>query len=291
MTILLTGATGFTGSYILPLLLNEDWNVTCFVRPTSDVSALPLDKIELKYGDLDDLESLRLAMKGVDILVNVASLGFGHAENIITAAQEAGLKRGIFFSTTSIFTTLNPDSKSIRLGAEKLIKESRIPYTIIRPTMIYGSSRDRNLCKFIRFINKSPVFPVFGTGEYKLQPVFVEDLGLAVVSILSTERTLNKAYNLSGGSELTLNEFILQIAAALGKKVRLFHLPPGPFIKFLTFLERTPLKLPLKSEQIERFNEDKNFSYQKAREDFGYSPRSFSKGLELELMEMGLIND
>ncbi|MBW1947328.1 MAG: NAD(P)H-binding protein [Deltaproteobacteria bacterium] len=291
MKILLTGATGFTGSYVLPLLLNEGWDVTCFVRETSDTGSLPLNQIELCYGDLNDQQSLARALEGMDVLVNIASLGFGLAEKIISAVKTANIKRAVYFSTTSIYTTLNPASKSVRMEAERLILESGTPYTIIRPTMIYGSSRDRNLCKFIKFINMSPVFPVFGTGEYNLQPVYVEDLGLAVVSILSTERTLKKAYNLSGGTELTLNEFILRIGEGLDKKVRLLHLPPKPFIKILSFWEKLPLKLPIKSEQIERFNEDKNFSYQEAEEDFGYSPRSFLKGLELELMEMGLIDD
>ena len=291
MKILLTGATGFTGSYVLPLLLKEDWDVTCFVRETSNTSSLPLNRIELKIGDLEDLDSLRRAMQGVDILVSVASLGFGHAGNVIAAAKEAGIKRGIYFSTTSIFTTLNPGSKVIRTEAEQLIRESGIPYTIIRPTMIYGSSRDRNLYKFIKFINRSPFFPVFGSGEYKLQPVHVEDLGRAVVSILSTDKSVGNAYNLSGGTEITHNEMIQMIAKSLGKRIYLFRLPPGPFILFLALLEKTSLKFPIKSEQIQRFNEHKVFSHQDATEDFGYTPRSFATGLELELREMGLIDD
>lgn len=291
MKILLTGATGFTGSYVLPLLLNEEWEVACFVRETSATSFLPLEKIELRYGDLDNQESISRALEGMDILVNVASLGTGQASKIISAAKTAGVDRAVFFSTTSIFTTLNPGSKAIRLEAERVIRESGIPFTIIRPTMIYGSSRDRNLCKFINFVNRSPIFPVFGSGEYKLQPVYVGDLGQAVVSILKTDLTLNKSYNLSGGTEFTHKDFIRKIADSLGKSIHLIHLPPKPFIFLLSLMERASLKFPLKSEQIQRFNENKTFSYREATEDFGYSPRSFATGLELELREMGLIND
>lgn len=291
MKILVTGATGFTGSYVLPLLLQKEWNVACFVRETSDISSLPLDQVTLKYGDLADKESITRALEGMDTLVNVASLGFGLASNIIGAAKDAGVKRAVFFSTTSIFTTLNPGSKAIRLEAERLIQESGIPYTIIRPTMIYGSSRDRNLCKFIKFINRFPFFPVFGTGEFKLQPVYVADLGQAVVSILSTDKSVGNAYNLSGGTEITHNEMIQIIAKSLGKRIYLFRLPPGPFILFLSLLEKASLRFPITSEQIQRFNEHKVFSHQDAEEDFGYTPRSFASGLELELREMGLSDD
>lgn len=291
MKILVTGATGFTGSYIVPLLLENHWDVACFVRESSDTSYLPTAKIELRSGDLDNFDSIMAAMKGIDTLVNIASLGFGHASNVVRAAKNSGLKRAVFFSTTSIYTTLNPGSKAIRLEAERLVQESGIPYTIIRPTMIYGSSRDRNICKFIKFIKSSPIFPVFGSGEYKLQPVYAGDLASAVVSILSTAKTVDKSYNLSGGSELTLNELVFEISQAVGKKARLIHLPPGPFVKFLSLLERASIKFPIKSEQIQRFNEHKVFSHQDAADDFGYSPLSFSDGLDIELKAMGMIDD
>ena len=291
MRILVTGATGFTGSIVVPLLLANGWEVACFVRETSDTSCLPLNKVELEVGDLNDKQSLIAALEGREVLVNIASLGFGTAANLVQAAQQSGLKRAVFFSTTSIYTTLNPDSKAIRLEAERLIMESGIPYTIIRPTMIYGSSKDRNLCKFINFINLSPIFPVFGSGEYQLQPVFVGDLAQAVVSILSTDQTINQAYNLSGGSVLTLNQLVRTISDSLGKRTIILKLPPGPFIWILSLLESAKIKFPIKSEQIQRFNEHKAFSHQKAYNDFGYAPRSFAEGLSIELMEMGSIDD
>jgi len=291
MKILVTGATGFTGSYVVPLLLENGWDVACFVRETSATSYLPTDQIELRYGDLENRESIIAAMEGIDTLVSIASLGFGHASNVIKAAKDSGVSRAVFFSTTSLFTTLNPGSKAIRLEAERLIQESGIPHTIIRPTMIYGSSRDRNLCKFIKFIKRSPVFPVFGSGEYKLQPVYVGDLANAVVSILASDKTIDRSYNLSGGSEFTLNDLVDEISQAVGKKTRLIHLPPGPFVLFLSLLEKASIKFPIKSEQIQRFNEHKVFSHQNATEDFGYAPRLFSEGLQIELKEMGMIDD
>lgn len=291
MKILVTGATGFTGSYVVPALLEQGWEVACFVRKTSQTGYLPKDRVELRYGDLMDKGSLLAALEGIDTLVNIASLGFGNAANVVGAAVESGISRAIFFSTTSIYTTLNPDTKAVRLAAERLIMDSGIPYTIIRPTMIYGSPRDRNICKFIRFIKVSPVFPVFGTGEYKLQPVFVEDLAYAVVAILSSDRTIGKSYNLSGGSELTLKEFIRVISEHLGKKTSLIHFPPKPFVLLLSLIEKASIRLPIKSEQIQRFNEHKVFSHQDAADDFGYSPLLFSEGLQIELKEMGLIDD
>ncbi len=109
-------------------------------------------------------------MKGADALVNIASLGFGHAGSVIQATKEAGIRRAIFISTTAIYTQLDAKSKSIRLAAEQAIQTSGLEYTILRPTMIYGSRRDRNMWRLIRFLRVSPVAPVFGDGNYLQQP-------------------------------------------------------------------------------------------------------------------------
>ena len=141
--VLVTGATGFTGSYVVSALLEQGYEVRCFVRPASNTQILAGHHVDWAYGDLADSDSLKQALENCDILANVASIGFGHAPAIVQAAERAGTKRAIFVSTTAIFTKLNASSKSVRLAAEDCIRKSELAYTILRPTMIYGSSRDR----------------------------------------------------------------------------------------------------------------------------------------------------
>src|ERR1043165_5252204 len=149
MKIFITGATGFTGSRVVPLLFQNGFEVRCLYRASSDRSALTDSNIEWALGDVADSQSLTSAMQGADVPVNIASLGFGHAESIISAAQNAGIKRTIFISTTAIFTQLNAKSKKVRVAAELAIETSGLKYTILRPTMIYGSPRDRNMWRLI----------------------------------------------------------------------------------------------------------------------------------------------
>jgi nucleoside-diphosphate-sugar epimerase len=288
--VLVTGATGFTGSHAVPLLIKAGYEVFCFVRSSSNLNSLPLKDVELVIGDLNDQRSLNTALKRVEILVNIASLGFGHAQNIVNAAVEESVSRAVFFSTTSIFTTLDADSKKVRLDAEERIKNSDLAYTILRPTMIYGTPQDRNICKFIKFVNKSPVFPIFGSGEYKLQPVHVDDVAGAVVNALASSNTRKKAYNISGGSVLTLKALVDLIAKMLDKSIRKFYLPKDLFIRFLEIVEYFSIPVPITSEQIQRFNEDKDFDYNRAEDDFGFDPRPFYEGLKEEIQMMGLLN-
>lgn len=282
MKVLVTGATGFTGSRVVPLLLDSGHEVRCFVRETSDRSQLGTLPVEWVTGDLSDNEALTSALRGVDALVNIASLGFGHAESILRSAKEAGVRRGIFISTTAIFTQLNAGSKSARLAAEEAIQASGLDYTILRPTMIYGSPRDRNMWRLIRLLRFSPIIPIFGDGESLQQPVFVDDVAQAVLLALGTDVTIGKSYNIAGKDPLTYNQVIDTVASALGKRVWKLHLPYMPIVRLLQFTERIRIRLPIKAEQVLRLNENKAFSYEEAQRDFGFYPRSFAEGIELE---------
>ena len=283
MKVFVTGATGFTGSRVVPLLLASGYKVRCLYRSTSDRSLLPHPGLEWALGELSDTQSLSSAMEGMDALINIASLGFGHADSIISAAITAGVERAIFVSTTAIFTQLNADSKKVRIAAELAIETSRLKYTILRPTMIYGSDRDRNISRLIRWLKYLPFSPVFGDGNYLQQPIYVDDVAQAVVSCLDSENTIRKSYNIAGGHALTYNQLIDTIAAQMNKRVWKIHVSSKPVVNVLSFFERLHIRFPIKAEQVLRLNENKDFSYAEAQEDFGFSPLAFEDGIKLEL--------
>lgn len=287
MKVLVTGATGFTGSHVVPMLLAAGVAVRCFIRNSTRIEGLG-ERVEIARGELEDPGTLRRALEGCDALVNIASLGFGHAAGIVGAAQTAGISRGLFVSTTGIFTALNASSKAVRVAAEKAITSSRLDYTILRPTMIYGSSRDRNICRLIRFLNRWPAIPVMGSGEFLQQPVYVGDLANAIVQALLTPESRNKAYNISGAEPLTYNEVIHTVCSLLGRRVQMFHMPARPVVGLLRFAQFLTKSLPIKAEQVERLNEDKAFAHAEATQDFGFRPLTFREGVRLELQEMGL---
>lgn len=283
MKIFVTGATGFTGSRVVPLLFKNGCEVRCLYRASSHRSSMEGLNVEWVLGDVSDTESLASAMQGVDALVNIASLGFGHADSIIRAAKDAGIQRAVFISTTAIFTQLNASSRKVRVAAELAIETSGLKYTILRPTMIYGSPRDRNMWRLIRFMRLSPIVPIFGDGKYLQQPIYVDDVAAAVLGCLKADITIGRSYNIAGKHPLTYNEVIDTLAKAMNKRVWKLHIPSKPVVSLLGLFERMKIPFPIKAEQVLRLNENKDFSYAEAERDFGFSPLSFEDGIGLEL--------
>jgi nucleoside-diphosphate-sugar epimerase len=285
MKALLIGGTGFTGSYVAPRLVAAGYEVTALVRPASRSSTLPAEVLRVA-GTMEDAASLAHATAGCDLLVCIASIGFGHAPGIIAAAHASGIRRALFISTTAIFTGLNASSKAVRMDAEKAIGDSGLDFTILRPTMIYGSARDRNMVRLIRMIERYPIIPVAGSGKRLQQPIYVDDVARAVVDALATTRTIGHAYNIAGAEPLTLNEVIDTIARILKRRVRKVHIPVGGLATTLRLFERARIRLPIKAEQVLRLGEDKAFSYDEARRDFGFATRSFADGIALEIASL-----
>jgi nucleoside-diphosphate-sugar epimerase len=288
MNVLVTGATGFTGPFVVNRLVEMGLTVRCFVRLSSDISVLPESRIQLAYGDLADSLSLGAALSGVDALVNLASLGFGHAPTIVSAAVQAGVKRAIFISTTAIFTALSAKSKVIRLAAEDAVFESGLNCTILRPTMIFGNGRDRNMCRLVRFLRWTPVVPLPGRRDALQQPVYVDDVASAVCQVLQRENLPGRAYNIGGASALTFEQIVDTVCGMLGWRVVKVRIPAGGLAGVLASMESLGLRLPIRAEQVLRLNEDKRFDYVEAARDFGYSPRTFAEGMTLELRDLGL---
>ena len=290
--ILVTGATGFLGEFVVKELLKKNYDFCCFVRETSNVKILKEYNIELRYGDLDDLKSIKEALQDINTIVNIASLGFGHAPNIINACESMNVNRGVFISTTAIFTNLNAKSKKVRFTAERTIKNSSLDYTILRPTMIYGTENDRNMFRLVKFLNKMPIMPIFGPGTYLLQPVYVKDLARVIIKTLEINASINNDYNIPGGKALTYNQVIESTAKALDKKVFKLHIPLKLSVILMYVYEKIFANQKLKTEQVLRLNEDKDFSIKKAKNELDYEAITFPEVISKEVnraRKLGLI--
>ena len=272
---IVTGANGFTGRYVCMELIRKKMPFIVLLRPNTDPTWFIRYSIKYRFADINNLKELVPAMKSCDTLINVASIGFGAAPILIKACHKVGIKRALFVSTTAIFTKLNSSSKSIRLDAEYKITQSRLIFTIIRPTMIFGSKDDRNIFRLISWINKYPIIPVFQKGEGLQQPVFVKDVAWAIVESINNPNTKNTIFNVAGPKAIKFKKMIDIISKKLGKKIFQISINPNLAILFIKFMNFLNIKNLVSEEQVKRVIEDKNFSNKKAKELINFNPKPF----------------
>ncbi len=290
MKVLLTGATGLLGGALLDILLSSGHEVRCLVRQESrNLSRLDPSRTEISRGDSNDTEDLRRALAGREALLHVA--GIEHAPAVVGAARASGVSRLVMVSSTSAHSAYEFRSGPKR-RMEGLVRGSGLDWTIARPAMIYGSERDKNVHRLLRFLDRSPVYPIFGPGTNLWQPVYHEDCARGVYEALVRPAAVGRAYDLPGASPLSYAALVETAARALGREPRLLRLPLEPIRRALLLAEALRLPLPVKSEQVLRLREDKAYPFDDARRDLDYAPRPFHEGVTLEvarLREVGLI--
>ena len=288
MIVLVTGGSGFLGTRFVRAAVSAGHDVRCVVRSEAAAAKVRANGGTPLPGDLDDSESLDAAFAAgsAEVLVNIASLGFGHADAIVAAAEGAGVGRAVFVSTTAVTTSLPAPSKRVRLAAEQVVRDSGLDWTIVRPTMIYGAAGDRNIARLLQVLRRVPVLPVPGGGRRLQQPVHVDDLAGALLTAMASPVAVGKTYDVAGPRALTFRQLLEESGASVGRRVRLVPVPLRPCILALRVYERVARRPRLKAEQLERLSEDKAFDIGPAVEDLGYAPREFSDGVRAEAAEM-----
>lgn len=290
--LLVTGITGHSGRYFLQELINNKYEgpIRCVVRETSDTSLLDNSGVNIEkiVGDLDDQDLMNQAMIGVDTVVHIASIFY--SVTLMKAAVKNNVRRAILVHTTGIYSkykSASEEYKSIEQTIDKIIKQSDSPIGLIylRPTMIYGYINDRNIIVFIKMVDKLRLFPVIDHGKNLLQPVNGRDLGKAYYQVLSKKEIMSGDYILSGEKPITMLEMFKLISDNLNKKTTFISVPLGLGVFMARCLKVCTLGKVDYIEKVQRMGEDRNFSHEAARKDFGYEPMPFNEGLKIEIEE------
>jgi len=307
--VLITGASGFTGTLLMRRWMVESDQhhanqVYCLVRPTSDLTNLralsPKQGSDPKAapliyvtGDSSTQETWEriLTQTPISTIIHIASIR--HVPVMLRSlAQLEQTPRLIVVGTTGVYSQYNQYSAGYR-DIEAQLSHYLGHCCLLRPTMIYGSDRDKNLHKLIRFCDRYGFFPIFGPGNCLLQPVHADDLAQAILSVFQSP-SLTGAYDLSGGSVVRFQELLGLVGRLLGQSIYPVRIPFKIGVGLATVLEQViGQRSPVRREQILRLQEDKAYSHEAARQDFGFSPRSLEVGLQQEvnlLRQRGVIS-
>ena len=284
MKLFFSGATSDTGNRVLRRLVDKFGkdSITSLVRPASDTRYLESLGVKMVVGDVTEPDAIKPYLNA-----SVTYLDMTHPKHYhksLDAIVEAGVKRAYFVTTTGIFSKYNHCSEIYKINEAK-IRASGIVYTILRPSMIYGSLRDKNMHKLIKFLYRYPMFPLFGAGRSLMQPVYVEDLATGIVSTIANYKTAYQEYNLAGPKGITYLNIVEIILAKLNRKVVKVNIDTSLAAFMVHYLQNIPA-FPITEEQVLRLQEDKVFDISKAASELGYSPRDFEQGISLEIEEM-----
>lgn len=292
MRVFVTGATGFVGHYLVAALLEAGHEVVALVRPGSEAKLGGLERrVAIAPGALADGRALEAGLGGCEALINLVglikeepargqtfeALHWEGTRRLVDAAGAAGVRRFVQMSANGA----RPDGtpyQTTKFRAEEVVRASGLDYTIFRPSVVFGDPHGRMnfVTELATPIQLAPVFPLFGAGDFPLQPVAVEDVASAFTRALTRPATVGKTYCMGGPEALSYKRVVETIATALGRT----HLPmvsvPLPLVQLGVGVGEHLPGFPITHDQLAMLVEGNACSDMAWAADTGLEPRPFT---------------
>jgi uncharacterized protein YbjT (DUF2867 family) len=233
MRVVVTGAFGYSGHYIAKRLLADGHRVLTLTNSLTRENPFGA-KISVAPFNFDQPEVLVRSLQGAEVLINTYWVRFDHklfthteavanTRVLFDAAKRAGVRRIVHISIT------NPDIHSHlpyfkgKAELEQSLQSSGLSHCILRPTVLFGKE-DILINNIAWALRRLPVFGVFGRGDYRLQPIYVDDLAAAAVGKAAASQ--NEIIEAIGPETFTYRELVRMIANKLGLKRAVIGFPP-----------------------------------------------------------------
>ncbi len=255
MKVLVTGGTGFIGPHVVRAIADKGHEPKLLVRDSTRSRELPGQPV---VGEMTNTVSLQHAVEGVDAVVHLVAIRQGPEEefkrvmeqgtrDLVTAAKDAGVKRLVLMSAlgTSEQTKNLVPYHHAKWEMEQAVKGSGIEHTIFRPSFVFGRGGGI-LPTFRKLAKLTPVTPIIGSGEQRIQPIWIDDVAAYFAAALEKENAANKTFELGGPEAVTWNEFWQRLRTSLGIRRRpSIHVPVGLMRVNALVTERLPGNIPL----------------------------------------------
>ena len=227
-----TGAFSYTGRYVTRRLLDLGVRVRTLTRSRMrrTPSAAGWRRPPLDFSDPD---GLRRSMQGAGVLYNTYWIRYAHGrttfdlavENTRTlfeAAKSAGVGRIVHFSVTNVSSGSGLPYFRGKAQVEAMLVGLGVPYAIIRPTLVFGVG-DLLLNTMAWALRRFPVFPVYGSGDYPVQPIYVEDL--AAQAVEAGSQSENSVADAAGPDTFSFEGLLRLLASSMGVRRWFLHTP------------------------------------------------------------------
>jgi NADH dehydrogenase len=288
--ILVTGAGGFVGSYLLKRLSTAGQPVRALVRSRSDFESIRSASVGACRLELTDAISLHAALEGVEQVVHLAGtfreLGRGTFDvthqngtrRLLEAAKSANVKHVIYISTLGAAPDrIYPYVRSKWL-AEGEVRGSGLPFTILRPSLLFGEG-DRFLTPLTRLLRKSPYAFIPGYERLRCQPLWVGDLVSCLMRTLESGVGKGEVIPLAGPEQITYEGVIDLLQKRLESNRPKRRLPISLAASLTLLLERMLRVPPLTSGILDIWRLGAITDRHAVRKAYGFTPMPLSEGI------------
>jgi NADH dehydrogenase len=229
-----TGAFGYSGKYIAARLLDEGVTV-CTITNSLNRPHPFCDRVKAELFHFDEPEKLEAALHGADVLYNTYWVRFNYRNfthalavdntlKLFAAAKRAGVRRIVHVSITNPSQESPLEYFSGKARLEQALIESGVSYAILRPAVLFGKE-DILVNNIAWALRRLPVFGVFGDGEYRLQPIYVDDF--AELAVRQGQTSENAIIDAIGPETFTFRGLVETIRQIIGKRRLIIPVPPG----------------------------------------------------------------
>jgi NADH dehydrogenase len=287
MRIVLVGASGFFGGYLLRALTADRHHCVVLTRAAvrrSTVNMLP--GVELVQADIYDADALAAAFSGADAVISMAGIlnesgrdgrGFHKVhvelvERIIKACQQAGVSRVLHVSALNAGKGSSHYLKTKGEAEVLLTAADALNTTIFQPSVIFGRG-DSFFNRFAGMLRLMPILPL-ACPNARLQPVFAGDVAAVMTASLEDPMTWGKSYELAGPQSFTLKQLVEWTAKSLGLRRRIIGLPGPLSATMAAVMDWVPGK-PFSRDNYQSLKTD-NISNQNGFAYFGVYPRAIN---------------
>ncbi len=261
MKILVTGGTGFVGPRVVHALRAQGRDVRALVREPRRAGQIAGLGAELVAGDVTDPASLRAALDGCTHVVHLVSIIRGRPQDfdrvmtqgtrsLVAAAKDARLE-GRFLLMSALGTTATTKDVvpyfAAKWAMEQEVTGCGLEYAIFRPSFVFG--KGGALPTFVKQVRYSPVVTVIGSGQQRIQPIWVDDVAEYFARAIDLPAAANRTFELGGPDVVTWDELYRTIAKVLGKRRRLAHVPSSLARTGATLTQWAP-GAPLTADQV-----------------------------------------